>query len=139
MTDAATGSDGNEANGQVPVEDGMEGRRTVDVPNAWELQRAIERVDADRRADVARFEERRHADRVELLGYLDSLGDRLERSIRESAGVPLVTWEAKNETVSRELENLRERIEQVQRTVVGTLLTMLVGGVAVAVVQGVSL
>ena len=109
------------------------------APGPWELERAIERVDHDRRTDLLRLEERQSSDRTELLGYLSELGDRLERSIRESAGVPPATWHAHNQAVDRELKHLRDRIESVQKVVVGTLLTMLVGGVAVAGAQGLSL
>lgn len=112
--------------------------RVVDEepPSPWELKRAIERADTDRRADVSRLEQMHNADRVELLGYLEQLGGRLERTIRESAGVPLATWQAHNESVDRELAQLRDRVESVQRVVVGTLLTMLVGGLAVTGAQG---
>lgn len=122
----------NAAKGDTRV--GLERHRMVDEvpPSPWELKRAIERADADRRTDVARLEARHQTDRTELMGYLDALGDRLERSIRESAGVPLATWHLHNEGVDRDLAQLRDRIENIQRLVVGTLLTMLVGGVAVA-------
>lgn len=121
------------------VNDDNGGRRHTDVPGAWELQRAIERVDADRRNDVARLEDRHTTDRSELLGYLEALGSRLERSIREAAGVPLDTWHAHNANVDRELKHLRDRIESIQKVVVGTLLTMLVGGLAVGAAQGLSM
>lgn len=102
-------------------------------PGPWELQRAIERVDADRRSDVSRIEERHLTDRAELLGYLDALADRLERTIRESAGVPLATWQTQNEAVDRELKHLRERVDTTQKVLVGALITLLLGGLGAAV------
>lgn len=112
-------------------------RRRDDVPNGWELRRAIDRVDADRKADVLRLEEARQADRTELLAGLDKLGERLEATIRSSAGVPVPAWEAHNASTRRELESLRERVDALQRTLVGGLLTTLAGGVAVAAFAGV--
>lgn len=107
-------------------------------PSPWELQRAINRADEDRRQDVARLEAMHNADRSELLGYLDALGARLERTIRETAGVPAATWELHNRSVDRELAELRTQMEGLRRVVVGTLLTMIAGGLAVAGVEVVS-
>lgn len=108
----------------------------VPAPGVWELQRRIDKVDEDRRQDFHRLEERHAADRAEITEAIQRMGLRLERIMRESAGVPLGTWQAHNQAVDSELKYLRERVEGVQRLVVGTLLTMIAGGVAVAAASG---
>ena len=114
------------------MEDTVQMSNAGEEPGGWDLQRQISRVDADRREDMARIERRHQQDKLELLTAMEKLGARVEQAVRESTGVPLTTWEAHNRAIDSELSQLRQRVESVQRVVVGTLLTMIAGGVAVA-------
>lgn len=121
----------------------LAGPVSAEPPSGWDLQRQLDRVDADRRSDLTRLEERHQSDRRELRVALDQLAVRLEGAIKANAGVPLATWNTYQVSIDREFGLIRDDIGQVRGDLdklrnlyVGTILVMILGGIGTLVMQG---